>query len=181
MGCRNSVQLSSGVYPNVRGTLHPVEYVFRSTRSQNPRIRRNSNRVMARFATTITVCLDNEEVALRLHSGTPTDSSAAAILEFQACKLAWLQRERATNAGPGSVDVRWCPAHVGIPGNELADQLAKGACQLPTERQTATIARARHLIERYESAVKAYWRGNCPERYVRLGRGIPDIYVHPTD
>ena len=125
---------------------------------------------MARFATTITVCLDNEEAALRLHSGPPTDSSAAAILEFQACKLAWLRRERAPNAAPGSVDIRWCPAHVGIPGNELADQLAKAACQMPTERQTATITRARRLIEeRYDAAARAYWRGNRPERYARLG------------
>ena len=59
---------------------------------------------------------------------------------------------------------------MGIPGNELTDQLAKAACQMPTERQTATIARARRLIEkRYDAAARAYWRGNCPERYARLG------------
>ena len=56
---------------------------------------------MARFATKLTICLDNEEAALRLHSGTPTDSSATAILDFKSHKLAWAQRERAPNAAPG--------------------------------------------------------------------------------
>ena len=125
---------------------------------------------MARFATKLTICLDNEEAALRLHSGTPTDSSATAILDFKSHKLAWAQRERAPNAAPGAVDVRWCPSHVGIPGNELADQLAKGACQMPSGRTTATNARARRRTEqRYEAAAKEYWRRNRPERYTRLG------------
>ena len=105
-----------------------------------------SSHYMGRFATKVTVCLDNQEAALRLHPGTPTDSSAAAILEFQASKHAWHTRERAPNAAPGTVDIRWCPGHAGIPGNELADQLAKAACQMPTDRQTATIARARRLL-----------------------------------
>ena len=143
-----------------------------------------SSHYMGRFATKVTVCLDNQEAAIRLHSGTPTDSSAAAILEFQASKHAWHTRERAPNAAPGTVDIRWCPGHAGIPGNELADQLAKAACQMPTNRQTATIARARRLIEgRYATAASAYWRGNCPDRYARLGlelsTRIPAELSHP--
>ena len=39
---------------------------------------------MARFATKLTVCLDNEEAALRLHSGTPTDSNRLVAMAWRA-------------------------------------------------------------------------------------------------
>ena len=132
-------------------------------------IRAASAHLMARFATRVTVCLDNEEAAIRLFSGVPTDSSAAAILDFQASRLAWTSRDRAGTAAPGAVDIRWCPAHVGIAGNEIADQLAKAACQMATARQSTTIARAKLLLkQRYEAAAKSYWQEHCPERYARL-------------
>jgi hypothetical protein len=41
---------------------------------------------IARFATNITICLDNQEAALHLHTGIPTSTSTSKILEFQACR-----------------------------------------------------------------------------------------------
>jgi ribonuclease HI len=124
---------------------------------------------MARFATNVMICLDNQEAALRLHTGIPTSTSASEIIEFQACRQVWLTRERARNATRGAVGIRWCPAHVGIAGNELADQLAKAACLLPTTRSKASVACAQRLSKlRYERAAAEYWSEKRPAQYERL-------------
>jgi ribonuclease HI len=124
---------------------------------------------MARFATNVTICLDNQEAALRLHTGIPTSTSPSEIIEFQACRQAWFIRERARNAACGAVDIRWCPAHVGIAGNELADQLAKDACLVPTTRTQASIACAQRLSKlRYKRSAAEYWSEKCPTQYKRL-------------
>ncbi|UYV63119.1 hypothetical protein LAZ67_2003187 [Cordylochernes scorpioides] len=48
-----------------------------------------------------------------------------------------------------SVTVQWYPAHVGIPGNELADSLAKaGALGLPEARESTTQLDERDLLPR---------------------------------
>lgn len=129
---------------------------------------------MARFATNVTICLDNQEAALRLHTGIPTSTSASEIMEFQACRQAWLIRERARNATRGAVGIRWCPAHIGIAGNELADQLAKAACLLPTTRTQASVACAQRLSKlRYEQAATEYWSVKRPTQYERLNLPFP--------
>jgi ribonuclease HI len=112
---------------------------------------------IARFATNITICLDNQEAALHLHTGIPTSTSASKIMEFQACRQAWLTRERARNASYGAVEIHWYPAHIGITRNELADQLAKTTCLLPTLRTQVSIAYTQRLSKlRYEQAAAEY-------------------------
>ncbi|KAI1002824.1 hypothetical protein K3495_g5379 [Podosphaera aphanis] len=106
---------------------------------------------MARFAKNVAICLDNEEAAIRLHAGRPSPSSSTQILDFQELRGIWKNRERATANLPGSVEVRWVPAHQKSTGNERAEALAKEACNLSIEISVATIARAKSLSEeRYQ-------------------------------
>ena len=71
---------------------------------------------------------------------------------------------------PAALDIRRCPSHVEIPGNELADQLANAACQMPSGRTTATNAHARRRTEqRHAAAAKEHRRRNRPAQYASLG------------
>lgn len=128
---------------------------------------------MAKFATDLIVYLDNEEAALRLHTGVPTPTSSGLIAEFQTLRKNWETRARSRVARAGKVIIRWIPSHTNIKENDRVDSLAKTACNMPTTRTQASIARARRLIkERYETEISAYWNTNAPERYKRLGIGM---------
>lgn len=124
---------------------------------------------LARIASGVTVCLDNEEVALRLHLKQPTASSFPAFREFWDLSEQWSSRSTARPGG-GGVAIRWCPAHAGIPGNELADKLAKEACGMPPPPGLLlTVSRARHTVEElYEAAVAAHWAAEAPAQYREL-------------
>ncbi len=124
---------------------------------------------LAAFATDVTVCLDNEEAAIRLHSGRPTVTSAPDFADFARLREAWTTRPLAGLGRPGKVSVRWIPSHIGIPGNERADALANAACSLPPCRTTASRAAAAILAEtRYEAALQSYWDRCAPTRYRTL-------------
>ncbi|KAI0994474.1 hypothetical protein K3495_g13707, partial [Podosphaera aphanis] len=125
---------------------------------------------MAYYATNVTVCLDNHEAALRLLIDTPTATSPPRIVLFRELASFWTQRSRSQNTLPGSVDVRWFPGHVGIPGNEIADALAKSACATQSPILPTSIARAKRDVKaRCQSHVSAYWQENAPTRYKDLG------------
>ncbi len=134
---------------------------------------------MTRFATNIAICLDNEEAAIRLHDNRPTETSANAFAHFERLRHEWATRERAGCARPGVVEIRWVPGHRNIPGNELADRLAKAACSLPPDNKEATLAAARRLLkDRYISALKSHWDTNAPRRYQDLeipAQGSPPL------
>lgn len=121
---------------------------------------------MAKYATNIAVCLDNEEAAIRLHTGNFTPTSSKEIVKFQELREIWLRRTCTSVASPGTVMVRWIPGHAGIPGNERADALAKFACKEPSLRSKASISRARRLLnDRYEATIASYWNHSAPVRY----------------
>ena len=134
---------------------------------------------MARYATNLTVCLDNKEATMRLQSSVPTATSYKEIMNFRAAVTAWHTRDRGTLTfmGPGTISIRWCPGHQGFKGNEIADKLAGEAYQLPTIRHTMSIARAKTVLKtRYREAFSEYWTQNMPDRYRTLGLSI---IAHP--
>ncbi|KAI1005501.1 hypothetical protein K3495_g2711 [Podosphaera aphanis] len=127
---------------------------------------------MAYYASNITICLKNQEAALRLLSDPPTRTSLPYISMFRKLALSWKEMERSPMTNQGALDIRWCPGHVGIPGNEAADALAKSACAVPTPFLPPSIARAKRIIKiNYETSVASYWAQNAPERYKKLGIG----------
>ncbi|KAI0994174.1 hypothetical protein K3495_g14007, partial [Podosphaera aphanis] len=112
----------------------------------------------------------DEMSSVRLLIDTPTATSSPRIALFRELAFSWTQRSRSQNTLPGSVNVRWCPGHVGIPGNEIADALAKSACTTQSPILPTSIARAKRDVKaRYQSHVSAYWQENAPTRYKDLG------------
>lgn len=128
------------------------------------------NNPCAQYATDVTVCLDNEEAAIRLFAGRPTATSAPEFAAFAALRTRWTSRPLAGPGRPGEVKIRWVAGHTGVPGNDRADELAGQACTSPTDRTKATRAAAAILAEaRYEASFQRYWEGCAPARYQTLG------------
>ncbi len=61
---------------------------------------------MAAYATDLTIYLNNEEAAIRLHAGRPTATSAAEFRAFEALREAWATRPLAGPEKAGQVRVR---------------------------------------------------------------------------
>ncbi|KDN66318.1 hypothetical protein CSUB01_12327 [Colletotrichum sublineola] len=109
----------------------------------------------------ITVCLDNSAVIYGL-DGTPVTSSQEAFRDFI---------DAASGCGI-PVNVRWVPGHIGVPGNELADLLAKeGTQMMPADLRTRTPTYShvkRGMRGRQRHAFAKWWRENRPDSYKAL-------------
>ncbi|UYV66270.1 hypothetical protein LAZ67_4001087 [Cordylochernes scorpioides] len=69
-----------------------------------------------------------------------------------------------------SVTVQWLPAHVGIPGNELADSLAKAeALGLPEARESTTQLDESDLLRTIKTQCLQEWKSNAAHDWYRAG------------
>lgn len=104
----------------------------------------------------ITVCLDNSAVIYGLH-GNPPASSQAAFLDYYDTA----RKHKAT------VRSKWAPGHMGIPGNEMADILAKRGASAPppTDLPPTRSFIKRHAGIENRAAFATWWTENRPYRY----------------
>jgi ribonuclease HI len=111
-------------------------------------------------ATNYTICIDSISAISSLQ-GTPSNSSQAEALAFQR-----LSRRYNTH-------IKWCPGHMGIIGNELADEQAKLGARLPLEMAATsrpTIAYSRRAIQqRIKDCFSLWWGEHAPLSYRPLG------------
>ncbi|UYV84298.1 hypothetical protein LAZ67_X001773 [Cordylochernes scorpioides] len=93
--------------------------------------------------------------------------SRAAIYILQSC---FSSQEPLFMSIANSVTVKWVPAHVGIPVNELADSLAKaGALGLPEARESTTQLEERDLLHTIKTQCWQDWKSNTAHDWYRAG------------
>ncbi|UYV77798.1 GOLGA2 [Cordylochernes scorpioides] len=102
--------------------------------------------------------------------------SRAAIYTLQSCfssqEPLLKSIAKSVNRLPAnsSVTVQWLPAHVGIPGNELADSLAKaGALGLPEARESTTQLDERDLLRTIKTQCLQEWKSDAAHDWYRAG------------
>jgi ribonuclease HI len=90
------------------------------------------------------VCTDSRSLLQRLEAG-PTRQ------EDQLGESIWCVLVDMACSG-GRIVMQWVPAHCGLEGNELADQLAKAGCAHPQQYVEIALATARTVIHRHVAA-----------------------------
>ena len=104
----------------------------------------------------IYICLDNVSV-IRCLNGTPPNSSRSTFMDFR----------RLQESYNGIVTPRWAPGHMGIEGNEKADELAKlGASGDEAIAHPPTEAYLRRQVKDInEQAFRRWWQEAAHGRY----------------
>ncbi|UYV69786.1 hypothetical protein LAZ67_7000728 [Cordylochernes scorpioides] len=102
--------------------------------------------------------------------------SRAAIYTLQSCfssqEPLLKSIAKSVNRLPAnsSVTVQWLPAHVGIPGNELADSLAKaGALGLPEAKESTTQLDERDLLRTIKTQCLQEWKSDAAHDWYKAG------------
>ena len=142
------------------------------------------------LAENLYICLDNLEVALRLLYLDPPESSQDVFLAFRKLANQWPTRNRLPlSHSAGTVQVRWCPGHQSIKGNEEADRVAKSAALLPVSSTTLpslqansppSLSALRRLSKQLtRDKISQYWATSAPQRYQDLN--IPWAFGTPRE
>ena len=128
---------------------------------------------IAGLASEIHVCTDNLNIAKEAGS-VPNGSSQAAFIRFREGVKSWLQKGK-------KVSVQWVPSHMGIIGNEKADQEAKKyAAVLPTlmTNGVQTLAHARRVIrEKKDQAWQKEWGNKGTSQAIKI---YQELKIRPT-
>jgi hypothetical protein len=106
----------------------------------------------------ITCCIDSQSVIWGL-AGTALTSSQKAFLQWQ----------EAADQAPVKVSIKWSPGHIGIRGNERADQLCSSELtwNLVAPETPPTYARVRaRMAERQRDRASEWHRSHRPTNYL---------------
>ena len=109
---------------------------------------------MARLASAVHICTDNLNIAKEAGS-VPNGSSQAALIRFREGVKSWRQKGK-------QVSVQWVSSHMGIIGNERANQEAKRQAAVPSTPITEviqTLAHARRVIWEKKDPSSVWSRG----------------------
>ncbi|MFV2999351.1 RNase H family protein, partial [Escherichia coli] len=69
------------------------------------------------------------------------------------------------------LSISWCPSHNGIPGNEMADFLAKRALKKPQSYKLTSLSFIKRQIKSTTLNLwKSQWEGKEAKNYSGLGR-----------
>jgi ribonuclease HI len=98
----------------------------------------------------IWVCVDNT-AAIWCLRGNPSDSAQWAFRKFH---------ELVDQDNECTVELKWCPGHEGIPGNERADVLAKAGITAPRDPEAGPTAAGLKMITKgiLRDQLKEAWR-----------------------
>ena len=110
-----------------------------------------------------TIFTDSVAAMRRLRGDAPGPGQEMAIRAIEIAR--WLVQEGNT------VTVRWTPAHVGVEGNERADQAAKDAATPPPLRGTRGRFSLAFLGRRTTERVNERWITDTATRLRNTGRG----------
>lgn len=128
---------------------------------------------MAELASEIYICTDNLNIAKEAGS-VRNGSSQAAFIRVREGVKSWLQRGK-------NVSVQWVPSHMGIIGNEKADQEAKRYAAIPPTPMTLgvqTLAHAcRAIRERKDQAWQKEWENKGTSQSIKM---YHELKIRPT-